>query len=157
MSHRDELLRAFRIGPPDLEANRANRLGPGQIERLRRNVRLNVLVVLPMQIALLVFVIVAHPAPGAYIVGGGLFVLLTVAELSWARRIRRVIDKGTVRGLRGQIRVLRRLQSGTWIAVGGDRNRLWASPRCVVPGGEYRVYVAPGARLVVAMEPENYD
>jgi hypothetical protein len=157
VSHDDQLLRAFRVGPADLAANRANRLGPGQIERLRRNVWLNVLVVLPFQVALLAFVIIGHPATGAYVVGGGLFVLLTMAELGWAWKVRRAIGEGTVRSLRGQVRVQRRLQSGTWIAVGGDRNRLWASPRYVVPGAEYRVYVAPAAQLVVAMEPENYD
>jgi hypothetical protein len=157
VSHDEQLLRAFRIGPADLEANRANRLGPGQIERLRRNVWLNVLVVLPFQVALLAFVIIGHPATGAYVVGGGLFVLLTLAELSWAWKVRRVISEGTVRGLRGKVRVHRRLQSGTWIAVGGERNRLWARPRYVLPGAEYRVYVAPGAQLVVAMEPENYE
>jgi hypothetical protein len=157
VSNDDQLLRAFRIGPADIEANRANRLGPGQIERLRRNVWLNVLVVLPLQVALLVFVIIGHPAIGAYVVGGGLLVLLTLAELSWAWKVRRAISDGTVRGLRGKVRVQRRLQSGTWITVGGDRNRLWASPRHVVPGAEYRVYVAPATQLVVAMEPENYD
>jgi hypothetical protein len=157
VSHGDQLQRAFRVGPADLEANRANRLGPRQIERLRRNVWLNVLVVLPFQVALLAFVIIGHPATGAYVVGGGLFVLLTLAELSWAWKIRRVIREGTVRSLRGRVRVQRRLQSGTWIAVGGNRNRLWASPRYVVPGAEYRVYVVPAAQLVVAMEPENYD
>jgi hypothetical protein len=151
------LLRAFRIRPADLEANRANRLGPGQIERLRRNIWLNVLVVLPLQIGLLVFIVLAHPAPGAYVVGGGLLVLLTVAEVGWIVRIRRTIREGAVRCLRGRVKVSNSVRNGTWIAVAGDRNRLWARSRYVAPDGEYRVYVAPAARLVVAMEPETYD
>jgi hypothetical protein len=157
VSHSDELLRAFRIGPADLEANRANRLGPGQIERLRRNIWLNVLVVLPMQIGLLAFIILAHPAPGAYVVGGGMLVLLTAAEVGWVVRIRRAIREGDVRCLRGRIKVSNSVWNGTWIAVAGDRNRLWARSRYVAPDGEYRVYVAPAARLVVALEPESYD
>jgi hypothetical protein len=157
VSNNDELLRAFRVEPADLEANRSGRLGPGQIERLRRNIWTNALVVLPIQLLLVAFVIVAEPSTTGIILAGGLFMLLTVAELSWARRIQRVIREGSVRCLRGKARLRRSVQSGTWLSVGGERNRLWAPARYVVPGGEYRVYIAPVARLVVAMEPESWD
>jgi hypothetical protein len=157
VSNREELLHAFRVTPADIEANRAGRLGPGQVERLRRNVWVNVLVVLPMQLLLIAFVVFAGPAAFGFIFAGVLFALLTIAEVSWARRIQRVIRKGTVHPLRGRVTLRRSISSGTWLAVGGERNRLWASARYVLPGGDYRVYVAPAARLVVAMEPETYD
>jgi hypothetical protein len=157
VSNREELLHAFRVKPADLEANRAGRLGPGQVERLRRNIWINVLVVLPMQLLLIAFVVFARPATLGLILAGVLFALLTIAELSWVRRIRRVIREGTVRGLRGRVTLRRSLSSGTWLSVSGERNRLWTGGRYVLPGGDYRVYVAPGARLVVAMEPETYD
>jgi hypothetical protein len=157
VSNREELLHAFRVTPADIEANRAGRLGPGQVQRLRLNIWINVLVVLPMQLLLIAFVVFAGPAALGLIFAGVLFVLLTIAELSWALRIRRVIREGTVRGLRGRVALRRSISSGTWLSVGGQRNRLWAGARYVLPGGDYRVYVAPLARLVVAMEPETYD
>jgi hypothetical protein len=157
VSNSEELLHAFRVTPTDLEANRAGRLGPAQVERLRRNAWINVLVVLPLQLLLIAFVVFARPAALGLISAGVLFVLLTIAEVNWARRVQRVIREDTVRSLRGRVMLRRSISSGTWLAVGGERNRLWASARYVLPGGDYRVYVAPAARLVVAMEPETYD
>jgi hypothetical protein len=157
VSNSEELLRAFRVEPADLEANRSGRLGPTQVERLRRNVWINALVVLPPQLLLVAFVVFADASATGHILAGGLFVLLTVAELSWARRVQRVIREGSVRCLRGKATLRRSIQSGTWLSVGGERNRLWAPARHVVPGGEYRVYVAPQARLVLAMEPESWE
>jgi len=157
VSNNEALLRAFRVEPTDLEANRSGRLGPAQIERLRRSIWFNVLVVLPVQLVLVAFVLFAGPSAVGHILAGVLFALLTIAELSWARRIQRVISEGTVRCLRGKAALRRSIQSGTWLSVGGERNRLWARARYVVPGGEYRVYVAPEARLVVAMEAESWD
>jgi hypothetical protein len=157
VSNSEALLRAFRVETADLEANRSGRLGPAQIERLRRNVWINVLVVLPVQLLLVAFVIVADPSATGYILAGTLFAALTLAELNWARRIQRVIRAGTVRCLRGKATLRRSVHSGTWLSVGGERNRLWAGARHVVPGGEYRVYVVPQVRLVVAMEPESWE
>jgi hypothetical protein len=157
VSTAEELLQAFRIGPQDLAANRANRLGEGQIERLRRNLWTNVIVVLPLQVALVAIVVFGRPSAFGYIVVGGVFAVLTLAEVSWALRVRRAIRAGTVRCLRGRVAVRRSMQSGTWLAVGGERNRLWAKSRYVAHDAAYRVYVAPAVRLVVAMESEAYD
>jgi hypothetical protein len=155
--NREELLRAFRIEPDDLAANRDGRLGTNQVERLRRNVWLNALVVAPLQIVLLLIVFLADPSAVGYAVIGGLLVLLTAAEVSWAVRIRRALRDGRVQALRGPIKIRRSMQSGTWITVGGKRNRLWAGSRYVADGGEYRVYVVPAVKAVVAMEPEEWD
>jgi hypothetical protein len=157
VSNSEELLRAFRVEPADLEANRSGRLGPTQAERLRRNVWINALAVLPLQLLLVAFLVFADPSEIGFFLAGGLLVVLTVAELSWALRVHRVIREGTVRCLRGRASLRRSVQSGTWLSVAGERNRLWARARYVVPGGDYRVYVAPQARLVVAMEPESWE
>jgi hypothetical protein len=156
-SNKDELLTAFRIDPDDLAANRDGRLGSNQVERLRRNIWLNALVVAPLQVALVLIVVLADPSAVGHVVIGGLFVLLTAAEVSWAVRIRRAIRNGRVQALRGPIKIRRSVQSGTWVTVGGKRNRLWAGSRYVADGGEYRVYVVPAVKAVVAMEPENWD
>jgi len=151
------LLSAFRIDPDDLAANRDGRLGTNQVGRLRRNVWLNALVVLPLQVALVLIAVLADPSAVGYAVIGGLFVLLTAAEISWAVRIRRALRDGRVQALRGPVKIRRSVQSGTWISVGGKRNRLWAGSRYVADGGEYRVYVVPAVKAVVAMEPEDWD
>jgi hypothetical protein len=157
VSNRDELMNAFRMGPEDLAANREGRLSPGQIQRLRGNLRINAIVLLPFQLILVAIVIIGRPSAPGYVILGGVFALLTIAEVSWAVRIRRAVGAGRVRCLRGRIAVRRSFQTGTWIAVGGERNRLWAPARYVAPDAAYRVYVAPAVKLVVAMEPEDYD
>lgn len=157
MSNKEDLLGAFRIGPEDLAANREGRLSAGQVQRLRGNLRINAIVLLPFQVLLIAIVIIGRPSAPGYVILGGVFALLTAAEVSWALRIRRAIDTGTVRCLRGRIKVRRSFQSGTWIAVGGERNRLWAPARYVAHDGSYRVYVSRAVKLVVAMEPEDYD
>jgi hypothetical protein len=157
VSNPDELLHAFGIGPDDLEANRENRLSAGQIERLRRNLWTNVIVVAPIQLILIAIVVIGRPSAAGYVIIGSVFAVLTLAELSWAWRVRRAIRAGTARCLRGRVRVRRSMQSGTWIAVAGEQNRLWAKARYVAPDAAYRVYVAPAVRLVVAMESEVYD
>ena len=157
MVTKDELLHAFRIDPDDLAANRDGRLGPHQVERLRRNVWLNAIVVAPLQVALLLIIVLADPSAVGHVVVGGLFVLLTAAEISWAVRIRRALRDGRVQTLRGPVKIRRSVQSGTWITVGGKRNRLWAGSRYVADGAEYRVYVVPAVKAVVAMEPEEWD
>src|SRR3954447_9860977 len=73
LSHRDELLRAFRIGPEDILANRRGVLGPGQLRRLRHNIWWNLLAVGILEAAavtVLLVLLVAAPnrrSWGAYV------------------------------------------------------------------------------------------
>ena len=106
LSHRDELLRAFRIGPEDLAANRANRMGPGQLQRLRRNIRINVLAVTPVQAGLLVLVALAPRRPLLlYLAVGAVLAALVAMEFTWVRSIRRAIRAGVVHCLAGPVTV----------------------------------------------------
>ena len=151
MSHGEELLRAFRIGPDDLRANRLNRLGPGQLRRLRRNIWVNVLAATPVQLGLIAIVVFVPRRPlFLYLVIGALVLALAAVEYDWVRKIRRVIRAGVVSCLSGPVTVHSAGRGGTWLTVQGERNRLWTGYWHVGRGRPYRVYVAPAARLIVA-------
>jgi len=161
MSHHDELLQAFHIGPEDVAANHANRLGPGQLRRLRRNIWVNVLAVSPVQIGLLVLVALAPRRSLAaslwlYLGVAVILAALVAVEYTWVRNIRRVIRAGVVHCLAGPVTVHSAGRGGTWLTVQGERNRLWTGYWHVGRGRPYRVYVAPAARLIVAMEPDGW-
>jgi hypothetical protein len=155
-SHGEELLRAFRIGPEDLAANRAGRLGPGQVRRLRRNITINILAVVPFQAALVALaVFVPRKTVFLYAVTGVLLAALIALEADWVRKIWRTIRDGVVRCLAGPVTVQSAGRGGTWLMVQGERHRLWTGYWHVGRGLPYRVYVAPAARLSVAMEPDG--
>jgi hypothetical protein len=171
-SHRDELLRAFRIGPADVGANRQGRLGPGQIRRMRRNIWVNVLAITPFQLPLIAFIALGARIPGVgneaarvrslaatvflYVIATVLLAGLVAIEVSWVRGIWRAIRAGVVRGLAGPVTVHSGGQGGTWLTVEGEQNRLWTGYWHVGSGRAYRVYVAPAAKLIVAMEPDGW-
>jgi hypothetical protein len=156
-SPRDELLRAFRIGPEDLEANRRNVLGPRQVRRMSRNIWFNVAVATLIQVALLMVVLLA---PGSqfisYAVIGVLVAAVAALEVVWVGRIRRAIRAGAVQSWVGPVLVQSGGRGGTWLTVQGGRFRLWTAYWHVDRGRAYRVYVAPAAQLVVAMEPDGW-
>ena len=156
-THREELLRAFRIGPPDIDANRAGRLGPGQIRRLRRNIWINTLAVSPL---ILTVVLLAVLLPRRGIVQYVVFALvigLFVAMLwSWIRNIRRSLQAGVVECLTGPVTVTRS-RGGSFLTVQDKRLRLWTPYWHVGRGLTYRVYFVPSATMVVAMEPDGWE
>jgi hypothetical protein len=156
-THREELLRAFRIGPEDIEANRAGRLGAGQIRRLRRNIWINTLAVSPL-IGAVVLGAVLLPRRGSlqYIVFAlviGLFVLML---WSWIRGIRRSLRAGIVECLTGPATVTSS-RGGSFLTVRDKRLRLWTPYWHVGRGLTYRVYFVPAATMVVAMEPDGWE
>jgi hypothetical protein len=151
------LLRAFRIGPGDIEANRAGRLGERQVARLRRSIWFNVAGAAVLQLGVIgVGYFWAVRAVVSWVVLGLVFVLFAALEVRWIRQLRRVVRDGTVRCLVGPVTVQTMQRGGTWLVVQGERNRLWAAYWHVGRGREYRVYVAPAAKLIVAMEPEGW-
>jgi len=156
VSHRDELMIVFHIGPEDLAANRAGRLGPRQIHRMRRGVWTNLALALLLVAALLLILFFVAERPFNWI-QYVLAVLLVVGALAVgffaARGLRRAVAAGVVECLTGPVKVTMRGRSGMWLAV-QDRSfhlpvRFWH----VGSGVVYRVYVAPAAKLIVAMEP----
>jgi hypothetical protein len=155
VSHRDELMIVFHIGPEDLAANRAGRLGQRQIHRMRRGVLTNLALALLLVVALLLILYFVAERPFAWIqyVLAGLLVFGALAVGFFAARgLRRAVAAGVVECLTGPVKVTMRGRSGMWLAV-QDRSfhlpvRFWH----VGSGVAYRVYVAPAAKLIVAME-----
>jgi len=157
VSHREELLRAYRIGPQDLAANRAGRLGPGQIRRLRRNIWVNTLAVTPL-IAVVVLLAVLLPRRGiiAYAIFALVIGLLLAMLWSWVRGIRRSLQAGVVECLTGPVTITSS-RGGSFLTVQGKRLRLWTLYWRVGRGRTYRVYFVPAATMVVALEPDGWE
>jgi hypothetical protein len=154
--HYLELLRVFKNTPSDLAANRLGQLGPGQLRRLRRSAANSALIMVAVVAALIVIVIFVGTRPiapwrwglVAVVALGGLAV-----GVQRSRELRRGVRARTVECLTGPVRVRMQGRSGWWLTV-ADRSfhlpvRFWH----VGPDLPYRVYVAPAAKLIVAMEP----
>jgi hypothetical protein len=158
--HRLELLRAFKIGERDLQANRDGRLGPAQARRMRRGIGLNLLgsAALVAGFVVTLYFAAAHPFQPVQWV---LSVTVAMAGLAVgavaARNLVRALRSGVVECLEGPVSVGMRGRSGWWLTV-RDRSfhvpvHFWHVGR----GARYRVYVAPAAKLIVAMEPAGED
>jgi len=159
MNHREELLRAFRIGPEDLHANRMNRLGARQVQRMRRGVWWNLAGVVLLQAGLIAIFLLVARRPFVwfqYALVGALVVALAVLGYAVIRGLRRAIEAGVVRCCAGPVRVTSGGR-GWWLTVQGQRYRLPVAFWRVGRGRPYRVYVAPAAKLIVAMEPEGWS
>jgi hypothetical protein len=156
VSHQDELLIVFHIGPEDLAANRAGRLGPSQVTRLRRSVWWNVAGALLLVAALLLILAFVAHRPFT-VIQYVLAVLLVGAALALgffvARGLRRAVAAGVVERLTGPVSVTMRGRSGMWLAVQGRSFQLPVRFWHVGSGRPYHVYVAPAAKRIVAMEP----
>jgi hypothetical protein len=143
----DPLLAAFRLGPDDLAANRAGRLGPRQLRRLNRSA-------LP-ELALGVLLIVAALLAIRW---GRWSLVAGVVGLTWiASVIRRLVSarrEGTVGCLTGpvQVMLLYRQNAGFWLTVEGRSFRLPVRPDDIDNGATYRVYYRRAVHRIVAME-----
>jgi hypothetical protein len=157
VNHREELLRAYRIGPQDIAANRDGRLGPGQIRRLRRNIWINALAVTPLILAV-VLLAVLLPRRGiiAYAVFALVIWLFVLMLWSWVRGIRRSLRAGVVECLAGPVTVTSS-RGGSFLTVQDKRLRLWTPYWHVGRGRTYRVYFVPAATMVVALEPDGWE
>jgi hypothetical protein len=154
--HRLELLRVFKNSPADLDANRLGQLGPGQGRRLRRSAASSILIMLAVAavfIALIIAVGTKPIAPWRW----GLIAVVALAGVAVgvqrSRELRRALRDRTVESLTGPVTVRMQGRSGWWLAVAGQSFHLPVRFWHVGAGLPYRVYVAPAAKLIVAMEP----
>lgn len=158
-AHRAELLQAFHIGPDDLAANHVGRLGPRQVARMRRGIATNLAL-----------------ASGVVIVLGGLVLLTATWPIQWwrwlligalaaaclavgavqSRNLARGAAAGVVVSYRGPVRLHLQPRVGWWLTVQGASFRLPIRFWHVGQGLVYAVYVAPAAKLIVAMEPAGW-
>jgi hypothetical protein len=155
-AHRAELLCAFRIGPDDLAANRDGRLGAGQRRRIRRQQWATSALTLAglAVLAGILWLVAARPFNAAQLTAAGLVAAgLLAAGLAYVRRLRRATASGVVVCHVGPVRVGMRGRAGWWLSVNGQSYLLPVRFWHVGPGLQYRVYVAAGAGLIVAMDP----
>ncbi|ACU75471.1 hypothetical protein Caci_6625 [Catenulispora acidiphila DSM 44928] len=161
-AHRAELLRAFRIGPDDLAANRGGRLGGRQLARIRRQEWATAALVLAglAVLAGILWSVAARPFNAAQLITAGLVAAgLLAAGVAHIRRLRRATAEGE--GEResevachvGPVKVGLRGRAGWWLSINGQSFHLPVRFWHIGPGLEYRVYVATSANLIVAMEP----
>jgi len=154
--HRDELLRTFKNGPEDIDANRAGRLGPAQIRRMRRGA-VNAVLIMVLAAAVLIAIILLLGATPIAPWRWGLIVVVAGAGIAvgvyQGCRLRSAVTAGVVECHSGPVRVAMRGRTGWWLTIGGHSYHLPVRFWHVGSGGEYRVYIAPAAELIVAMEP----
>jgi hypothetical protein len=154
--HRLELLRVFKNTPADLDANRHGQLGPGQLGRLRRSAANSVLIMAVAAAALIVLILLVGSRP----IAPWRWALIAVVALAGlavgiqrGRELRRALRERTVERLTGPVQTRMQGRSGWWLAVAGQSFHLPVRFWHVGPGLPYHVYVAPAAKLIVAMEP----
>jgi hypothetical protein len=154
--HLLELLRVFKNTPADLDANRLGELGPGQLRRLRRSAVNSVLIMVAVVAAFIVIVLLVGSRPIApwrwgliaVVALGGLAV-----GIQRSRELRRALRARAVDDLTGPVQVRMQGRSGWWLTVAGQSFHLPVRFWHVGADLPYRVYVAPAAKLIVAMEP----
>ena len=158
MTDREQLLKAFGLGPEDLDASRTGRLGPGQVRRLRKSGQADVFSALALGAGLaviLLFVVHKPLAPAQWITASVLFLIVLAVGLNHARKMRDAVADGRVECLTGLVEVRSRGRNGWWLSVDGKSFRLPVRPWKIGAGQRYRVYISPHADQIVGMEPES--
>ena len=156
MSHQEELLRAFHIRIEDLEANRIGRLGDAQLRSLLNSGNWSVAgaLFIGFLLAIILYGVAAKPlAPIQWILCILLFAAALTVGMGYFRQMRAAVTEGRVECLVGPVRVGSRGRGGWFLTVAGQSFRLPSRPWHVKQGQEYRVYIAPRTRGLVAMEP----
>ena len=159
MSHRDDLLQAMGVGTEDLEANRTGVLSPRQARQLVHSGIRNLLASLVIGVilaAILAFVASKPLKPVQWILAGVLALAALAVGIVDLRRTRGAATVGRVECLAGPIQVASRGKQGWHLTVAGKTFRLPVRPWQLKNDAVYRVYVAPLADRIVAMEPDGW-
>ena len=159
-SHRDELLRVFKIGPEDIQANRAGALGARQSGKLRRGIYWNVVATAMILLGLVATVYLVGERPFAwwrYALVGGIVAAGGAVGFVAVRGLIAAVRAGVVECLAGPIRVTLRGRTGWWLAVQDRSFRMPVQFWHLGNNASYRVYVAPAAKVIVAMEPDGWE
>ena len=159
VDHRQELLRAFGIGPDDLAANRAGRLGTDQARLLRRSATRNLVGggVICAGLLVVLYLVADKPLrPVQWILAA----ILVAAALASAgvefRRLRTAAEGATVECVTGLVQVRLRGRAGWYADVDQRSFKLPVAFWHLPVEAPYRVYVAPGVNRIVAMEPDGW-
>lgn len=160
MGVRDELLQAFHILPEDLDANRTGALGPREARRLIASGYWDLAAAVVIGLALMaILLFVAHKPlrPVQWILSSALFLAALLVGINYFRRVRAAVAEGRVECLTGAVQTQSRGKAGWYLNVAGQSFKLPVRPWHVKSGMAYRVYVAPRARVIVAMEPDGWE
>jgi hypothetical protein len=153
-----DLQAALHLTPDDRAANRRGELSPLQRQRLRRSGVWNVIgsVGIGLLLGAILFAVAEKPLrPVQWILAGVLEVGALLTALYTVRQLRAAVAGGRVECVTGPVRVFRQKNSGYFLGVGDQTFRLPVRPWHVESGARYRVYVAPAAKRIVAMEPDG--
>jgi hypothetical protein len=160
MGHREELLRLFRLGPEDLEANRRGLLSQRQARYLVQSGVRNLLgaLVIGLALAAILYGVASKPlAPIQWILAAALAgAALTVGYVDY-RRTRLAAADPRVESLTGPARVQMRGREGWYLVIARRAYKLPVRPWNVKNDAAYRVYIAPKANRVVFLEPDGWE
>ena len=157
--HLAELLRAFHIGPDDLAANRSGRLSARQVRRLQRSVVWNlvgVVVMIAGIVAILLLVAERPLRPVQVILSAVLVLAAAIMGIVHVARLREDVHDDAVICLAGPARVRMQGRAGWYLYVANRRFRMPVQFWHLPVEAPYRVYVAPRASRIVAMEPDGW-
>ena len=160
MEHREELLRRFHLDLQDLEANRRGMLSQGQARSLVRSGVRNLLgsLLVGLALAAILYAVASKPlAPIQWILAAALAAAALVVGAIDFRRTRRAASEARVECLTGAIRIQMRGRAGWYLLIDGQSFKLPVHVWGVKNDARYRVYIAPKARRIVALEPDGWD
>ncbi len=160
MGHREELLRRFHLDREDLEANRRGLLSRRQARSLVRSGVRNLLgsLLIGLALAAILYAVASKPlAPIQWILAAALATAALVVGALDHRRTRLAASEARVECLTGAIRVQMRGRAGWYLLIDGQSFKLPVHIWDVKNDAPYRVYIAPKARRIVALEPDGWD
>lgn len=160
MGHRDELLRLFNIGVEDLEANRAGTLSQRQARYLRQSGIQNLILslVIVLFLAAILFGVATKPlAPIQWILTSVLSAIVLVIGYREYSKTRLAAADPRVECLTGPARIKRRGRAGWYLVIAHRDFKLPAHHKNMKSDANYRVYIAPKANRIVAIEPDGWD
>jgi len=160
MGHREELLRRFHLDIQDLEANRRGLLSQRQARALVWSGVRNLLgaLLIGLVLAVILYAVASKPlAPIQWILAAALAIAAVVVGAIDVRRTRQAASEARVECLTGAIRIQMRGYAGWYLLIDGQSFKLPVHIWDVKNNASYRVYIAPKARRIVALEPDGWD
>jgi hypothetical protein len=163
MGHRDELLRLFRIGLEDLEANRAGTLSQRQAHYFKQNGIRSVILSLGIVLflAVILFGVASKPlVPIQWILTSILAAIVLAIGYNDYSKLRLAAADPRVECLTGPTRIRKLGRAGWYLSIANRSFKLPAHSRIMKSDAAYRVYIAPKApreSCIVAIEPDGWE
>jgi len=155
MSHYEELLRAFRIGAEDIEANRLGRLGTTQQRHMLSSGNWNMAgaFFIGCLLSAILYGVATKPlVPIQWTLCILLFASVLIVSIRYFRQTRIAVAEDRVECLIGQIQLSSRGYAGWYLTVAGQSFRLPIRPWQIQRNTVYCVYIVPRTQSLVAMD-----